>query len=139
MRSLGAVKVIDYTKEDFTKCGETYDIVFDAACKSSFSRCKKLLTNKGVYLSAYPGLMHMLQVLWTSKIGSKKAKFTATGLLSVPKRLTFLKEIIGLVEAGKIKNVIERIYPWEQIAEAHRHVETGHKKGNVVITVKHST
>jgi len=103
VRSLGADHVIDYTKEDFTKCGETYDIVFDSVSKSSFSRCKKLLTQKGIYLSAYPGLMHILQVLWTKKIGSKKAKFTATGLLPVTKRLTFLKEIMGLVEAGKIK------------------------------------
>jgi NADPH:quinone reductase-like Zn-dependent oxidoreductase len=139
VRSLGADHVIDYTEEDFTKCGEIYDIVFDAVSKSSFSRCKKLLTQKGIYLSAYPGLGHLLQVLWTSKIGigSKKAKFSATGLLPVSERLAFLKEIIGLVEAGKIKNVIDRIYPWEQIADAHRYVEKGHKKGSVVITVKH--
>ncbi|MCW3998316.1 MAG: NAD(P)-dependent alcohol dehydrogenase [Candidatus Bathyarchaeota archaeon] len=139
VRSLGADHVIDYTKEDFTKCGEAYDIVFDAVSKSSFSRCKKLLTQKGIYLSAYPGLTHILQVLWTKKIGSKKAKFTATGLLPVTERLAFLKEIMGLVEAGKIKNVIDRIYPWEQIADAHRYVEKGHKKGSVIITVAHNS
>jgi NADPH:quinone reductase-like Zn-dependent oxidoreductase len=138
VRSLGADHVIDYTKEDFTKCGEIYDIVFDAVSKSSFSRCKKLLTQKGIYLSAYPGLTHMFQVLWTKKIGSKKAMFTATGLLPVTKRLAFLKEIMGLVEAGKIKNVIDRIYPWEKIGDAHRYVEKGHKKGSVIITVAHN-
>jgi NADPH:quinone reductase-like Zn-dependent oxidoreductase len=138
VKSLGADKVIDYTKEDFTKSGETYDIIFDAVSKSSFSRCKGLLTQNGVYFSAVPGPTILFQMLWTSKIGSKKAKFSATGLLPVQERLKFLKEVNELIEAGKIKTVIDRRYPLEQIAEAHRHVETGHKKGNVVITVEHN-
>jgi len=135
VKSLGADKVIDYTKEDFTKTGQTYDIISDTVSKSSFSRCKGSLTQNGVYFSAVPGLTILLQVLWTSKIGSKKAKFSATGLRPISERLKFLKEVIELIEAGKIKTVIDRCYPWGQIAEAHRYVEKGHKKGNVVITV----
>jgi NADPH:quinone reductase-like Zn-dependent oxidoreductase len=135
VKSLGADKVIDYTKEDFTKSGQAYDIIFDAVSKSSFSRCKGSLTQKGVYLSTVPGLPILLQMLWTSKIGSKKAKFSATGLRPVPERLIFLKELIELIEAGKLKSIIDRRYPFEEIAEAHRYVEKGHKKGNVVITV----
>jgi NADPH:quinone reductase-like Zn-dependent oxidoreductase len=139
VKSLGADKVIDYSKEDFTKTGESYDIIFDAASKSSFSRCKGSLTQKGVYLSTVLRIPILLQMLWTSKIGSKKAMFSATGLRPVPERLIFLKELIKLIEAGKIKSVIDRRYLLEQIAEAHRYVETGHKKGNVVITLEKSS
>ena len=138
VKSLGADKVIDYTKEDFTKSGQTFDVIFDAVSKSSFSRCKGLLTQKGVYISAVPTLKVLLQMLWTSKIGSKKAKFSATGLQPLPKRLILLKELIALIEAGKIKSVIDRRYPLEQTAEAHRYVEKGHKRGSVVITIAHS-
>jgi NADPH:quinone reductase-like Zn-dependent oxidoreductase len=135
IQSLGADKVVDYTKEDFTQSGETYDIVFDAVGKLSFSRCKGSLTASGVYLTT--GIMpeNMLHVLWTSIAGGKKAKFAATGLRSAEKKtkdLLFLKE---LIEAGKIKAVIDRRYSLTQMAEAHRYVEQGHKKGNVVITV----
>ncbi len=136
VKFLGADKVIDYTKEDFTKSGQTYDIIFDTVGKSSFSRCKSSLKQKGIYLSIVtPTLALILQMLWTSKIGSKKAMFVATALRpssEKTKDLIFLKE---LIEAGKIKSVIDRRYPLEQIAEAHRYVEKGHKKGNVVITL----
>jgi NADPH:quinone reductase-like Zn-dependent oxidoreductase len=139
VKSLGADKVIDYTKEDFTKSGQTYDIIFDILGKSSFSRCKSSLTQKGRYLSAAPPTLAMiLQVLWTSKIGSKKAVIAFTGLRPASEKtedLVFLKE---LIEAGKIKPVIDRRYPLEQTAEAHSYVEKGHKKGNVVITVEHN-
>ncbi|WP_371320275.1 zinc-binding dehydrogenase [Chengkuizengella axinellae] len=135
VKSLGADYVIDYTKEDFTKSGLTYDIIFDTVGKSSFSRCKKALKTRGIYLTTTPSLSIQLQMLWTSKIGSKKAKIPFTGLRPSSEKvkdLLFLKE---LIEAGKIKSVIDKRYEMEQIAEAHRYVETGHKKGNVAITL----
>ena len=130
VKSLGADKVIDYTKEDFTKSGQTYDVIFDVVIKTSFSGCKSSLKQRGLYLTTgWP----LLQALWTSMVGSKKIIF---GIMSQnPENLIFLKE---LIEAGKIKSVIDRRYPLEQIAEAHRYVEKGHKKGNVVITVEHN-
>ena len=139
VKSLGAEKVIDYTREDFTKTGLTYDIIFDAVAKSSFSRCKSSLKPGGIYLTTIPSLGVMLQMLWTSKFGRKKAIFAASGFApssEMAKNLIFLKE---LIEAGKIKPVIDRRYPLEQITEAHSYVEKGHKKGNVVITVGHSS
>jgi len=130
VKSLGADKVIDYTKEDFTKSGQTYDIIFDTVIKTSFSRSKSSLKQRGVYLTAdWP----LLQALWTSMVGSKKVIF---GIASQnPEDLIFLKE---LIEARKLKAVIDRRYPLEQTAEAHRYVDKGHKKGNVVITVEHN-
>jgi NADPH:quinone reductase-like Zn-dependent oxidoreductase len=129
VRSLGADKVIDYTKEDFTKSGQTYDVIFDTVEKNSFSRCKGSLKQRGIYLTVeWP----FLQALWTSMIGSKKV---IIGI--APNRIEdviFLKE---LIEAGKIKSVIDRCYPLEQTAEAHRYVDKGHKKGNVVINMEH--
>lgn len=131
--SLGADTVIDYTKEDFTKNGETYDIIFDAVGKSTFSRCKGSLTHRGVYLGTVPTLAILLQTVWTAKIGSKKAIFTTAGLKQRKENLLLLSE---LVEAGKLHAVIDRRYPLEHMAEAHRYVEKGHKKGNVIITVE---
>ncbi len=138
VKSIGAEKVIDYTREDFAKTGLTYDIIFDAVAKSSFSRCKSSLRPGGIYLTTIPSLGVMLQMLWTSKFGRQKAIFAASGFApssEMAKNLIFLKE---LVEAGKIKPVIDRRYPLEQIVEAHRYVEKGHKKGNVVITLEHN-
>ena len=133
VKSLGADKVIDYTQEDFAKSGQTYDFIFDAVGKSSFSRCRSSLKQRGIYLASVPTLAIALQMLWTSMMDGKKV------VLGVPKNSTedliFLKE---LIEAGEIKAVIDRRYPLEQIAEAHRYVEKGHKKGNVVITVEHN-
>jgi len=135
VKSLGADTVIDYTKEDFTQLGQSYDAIFDAVGKSSFSRCKGALTPKGVYLTTVPTLAIVRDMLWTAISGGKKAKFVAAGLMQNKDNLNFLKE---LFDAGKIKAVIDRRYGLEQIAEAHRYVEKGHKKGNVVITVAHN-
>jgi NADPH:quinone reductase-like Zn-dependent oxidoreductase len=136
VKSLGADKVIDYTKEDFTKSGQTYDIIFDTVGKSSFSRCKRSLKQSGVYLSTVPTPAIMLQMLWTSKFGSKKAMFAATGLRPPSEKTKDLFFLGELIEAGRIKPAIDRRYPLEQIAEAHSYVEKGHKKGNVVITLE---
>ena len=128
--SLGADHVIDYTKVDFTENGETYDIIFDAVSKSSFSRCKHSLTKNGIYLVTVPSLTIILQMLWTSMVGDKKLKFG--GESSEVEDLLFLKE---LLEAGTLKVVIDRCYPLEKIVEAHRYVNLGHKKGNLIITI----
>ena len=136
VKSLGANKVIDYTKEDFTKSGQTYDIIFDTVGKTSFSRCKSSLKQGGVYLATVPTLAILLQMLWTSIIGRKKVIFAATGLRSASEKVKVLVFFKELIESGKIISVIDRLYPLEQIAEAHRYVEAGHKKGNVVITME---
>ena len=136
VKSLGADKVIDYTKEDFTKTGEAYDIIFDTVGNSPFSRCKGSLTENGIYLTTVPSPVAMLQMLWTSKKGGKKVGIAATGLRSSNEKTKELVFLNGLIETGKIKAVIDRSYPLEQIAEAHRYVEAGHKKGNVVINVR---
>jgi NADPH:quinone reductase-like Zn-dependent oxidoreductase len=133
VKSLGADKVIDYTKQDFTKTGQAYDVILDVVGKSSFSRCKSSLKKKGIYLATLPKLAVLLQMVWTPIVGSKKVKMgDAVGKLE---NLLFLKE---LTEAGKLRAVIDRRYPLEQTAEAFRYVERGHKKGNVVITVAHN-
>ena len=111
VKSLGADKVIDYTREDFTKSGETYDVIFDAVGKTSASRSKKLVNKDGFFLT--------VKTLTKEKV----------------ENLDFLR---SLIEAGNLKAVIDRSYPLEQTAEAHRYVDEGHKKGNVVITINHN-
>jgi NADPH:quinone reductase-like Zn-dependent oxidoreductase len=138
VKSLGADQVIDYTQVDFTENGKSYDIIFDTVGKLSFSACKGSLTEKGVYLATVPTPAIMLQALWSAKSGSKKVKFAAAGLRSASEKIKDLVFLTELIEAGKIKPVIDRCYPLEQMAEAHRYVEQGHKKGNVVITVGHN-
>jgi NADPH:quinone reductase-like Zn-dependent oxidoreductase len=133
VQSLGANKIIDYTKEDFTKTGQTYDIIFDAVGKRSFSQCKGSLNRGGIYLSTVASIPLLLQMLLTSKIGDKKAVFAL--LPFTPEDLIFLKDVI---EARKVKTVIDRTYPLSEIVEAHRYSEKGHAKGKVVITVEHN-
>jgi NADPH:quinone reductase-like Zn-dependent oxidoreductase len=131
VRYLGADKVIDYTKEDFTKSGHRFDIIFDTLGKSPFSGCVKSLKQKGIYLRAvHMSLSSLVHGFWTSITSNKKV----IGGVAVERKenLIFLKE---LVEKGKLKPVIDRSYPFEKIADAHRYVDKGHKKGNVVITI----
>lgn len=132
LRSIGAERVIDYTAEDFTANGESYDVIFDVIGKSSFSRSIRSLKPNGRYLLGNLGLSQVIRARWTSMKDGKKI-FIWEGRRT-PEDIKFLKE---LIEAGEIKPVIDKRYPMDQIAEAHRYVETGQKKGNVVITVEH--
>ncbi len=130
VKSLGADSVIDYTKEDFTRDGQTYDVIFDAVGKHSFSRCRDSLKRGGAYV-ATDGFRNLFLQLWTSRIGDKKVVFP------IPPRYTkqnvlFLKD---LIEAGKYRPVVDRCYPLEDVVEATRYVETEQKIGNVVLTI----
>ena len=137
VKSLGADHTIDYTKEDFTQDGKSYDIVFDTVGKCPFSNCKGSLADSGIYLATVPTPAMMLQTLRPAKSGVKKVRFVAAGLRPTSEKIKDLAFLTELIEAGKIKPAIDRVYPLEQMAEAHRYVEQGHKKGNVVITVEH--
>jgi NADPH:quinone reductase-like Zn-dependent oxidoreductase len=133
VKSLGADQVIDYTQEDFTQNGQVYDIIFDTVGKTSVSRTRRSLEKNGSYLLATFGLPMLIQLFWYSMISSQNFEFGA--LKEKTEDLVFLKD---LIEAGEIKPVIDRCYPLEQAAEAHRYVEAGRKTGNVVITVEHN-
>jgi 2-desacetyl-2-hydroxyethyl bacteriochlorophyllide A dehydrogenase len=133
LRSIGADHVIDYTKEDFTKNGQTYDVILDTIGKSPFARSLRSLKEHGTYLNANPGLFGGILMRWLSKNSSKRVITWSAGYST--KNLLAVKE---LIETGKIKPVIDRRYPLEQIAEAHRYVDSGLKKGNVVITMEAS-
>jgi NADPH:quinone reductase-like Zn-dependent oxidoreductase len=133
VKALGADTAIDYTQEDFTTRDETYDLIFDILGKSSFARCKRSLKPNGRYLLASFKTKQLFQMLWTSLVGSKKVICAIS-----PDRAEDLRFIKELIEAGKFKSVIDKRFPLEQAAEAHRYVEQGHKKGQVVITVKHN-
>lgn len=134
LHAIGADHVMDYTQEDFTKNGETYDVIMDVVGKSSFSRSVSSLKPNGRYLLINPLVFQMVRGLWTSMICSKNIIFQFARYKA--EDLMFLKE---LIEAGKIQSVIDRCYPLEQTAEAHRYVDGGHKKGNVVITLEHQS
>lgn len=131
--SLGADEVIDYTREDFTASGRTWDVVFDTIGKSSFGRCRNVLTPRGTYMSPVLGLALLWQMLRTSPGGGRKAKFSAVGLRPAAELRPRLEQIVTLVREGELRTVIERRYPLSEAVEAHRHVATGHKRGSVVI------
>ncbi|SHI45445.1 NADPH:quinone reductase [Tangfeifania diversioriginum] len=136
VKSLGADHVIDYTKKDFTKVNETYDVVFDTVGKSSFSESKNILTESGLYVSPVLKFSLLLQMMRTSVFSKKKAKFSATGLLKEFELRELFAELLKISKEGKLKTVIDRQYPLEKVAEAHTYIASGHKKGNVVIIVE---
>ncbi len=132
VRSLGATHVIDYTQEDFTQNGETYDIIVDTVGTAPFSRCKNSLKDGGRLLLVLATLPDMLLIPWASMTSSKK-------VIAGPaaERAEDLRFLAQLAEAGEFKPVIDRRFPFEQIVAAHRYVDTGRKKGNVVMTLEH--
>ena len=131
LRSIGADHVIDYTREDFTKNGETYDVIFDTIGKSPFASSLKSLKENGAYLNANPGLFGGTRMQRAAKNSSKRVIPWSAGYTT--QNLLALKE---LIEAGTLKPVIDRRYPLEQAAEAHRYVDSGEKKGNVILIVR---
>lgn len=133
IKSLGADKIIDYTKEDFTKIGELYDVIFEVAGKTPFSDCLKSLTKSGALLHAVAVPAVTIQMKWQSITTGRK--MVGGGPENSSEDLIFLKE---LIELGKLKPIIDKCYSMEQIVEAHRYVESGRKKGNVVISIKHN-
>ncbi len=133
VKALGAEEVIDYQQKDFTKSREQYDIVYDTIGKSSFKRCKRILTEHGTYLSPvlkFPLLLHMIS---TAVIGKQKAKFEATGANKEDKLRHMLSNVLDIHEAGKLKTFIDRQFTLEKLSEAHHYIDSGRKKGNVVI------
>jgi NADPH:quinone reductase-like Zn-dependent oxidoreductase len=134
VKSLGAEKVIDYTTEDFFSIGDRYDVIFEAVNKSSFTDCIKLLKKDGTYINVTEPLPNA-RMLW-SQMTTRKKLLLSRNSPETAEALNFLKD---LVESGKLKVVIDRTYTFEDIVEAHRYVEKGHKKGNVVITVDQDT
>jgi NADPH:quinone reductase-like Zn-dependent oxidoreductase len=132
VKSLGANPVIDYTKDDFTENGETYDVIVDTVGTAPYSRSQASLKEKGRLLQVLAGLTDMLKIPWVMMTSRKK-------VIAGPaaERVEDLRFLAKLAEAGAFKPVIDRRYPFEQIAEAHRYVDTGRKKGNVIITLEH--
>ena len=132
LRSIGTDHVIDYSVEDFTRSGRTYDVIFDVVLKSPFSRIIRSLKENGTYLMTNPTLSKMIRGAWVSRTTNKKVIFEMTQPNA--RDLIQLKE---LIEVGKLKTVIDRTFPLEDAVEAHRYIETGHKKGNIVMTIGH--
>ena len=132
VRSLGADKVIDYTRDDFTRNGNTYDLIFDVVGATTFDRCRNSLKPNGVFLQNIMELTDIVRALWTS-IASRKRIKAGVAINNLQR----MNSIVELVRARKLKSVIDRSYPLERISEAFKYVEQGHKKGNVVITVEH--
>jgi NADPH:quinone reductase-like Zn-dependent oxidoreductase len=137
VRSLGADEVIDYTEEDFTRAGRTYDVVFDAAGKSSFSRSRRVLNSVGVYLSTVPSPGIFLHSFWTRMFGDKRAVIAFTGLRPAADKAEDLRFLTKITEAGRMRPAIDGRYPLAEAAEAHRRVDSGRQQGSVLITMEH--
>lgn len=136
VRALGAARVIDYTQEDFTAEDGAYHVIFDAVGKSSFARCRATLKPGGVYMTTVPSLGILWQMLRTRRSSGKRALLATTGLRPDADKARDLEEMRQLVGTGKLRPVIDRRYLLEEIAAAHRHVESGHKRGSVVVMVR---
>jgi NADPH:quinone reductase-like Zn-dependent oxidoreductase len=130
VKSIGADEVIDYTKDDFTKRRGTYDIVFDVVAKKSFSECKRALTPKGIYITTVPNPMFIFQSFWTHLWCGKKATFLM--VRTSGKDLNFIRE---LIEAGKVKSIIDKIFSLPEVASAHAYCEEGHTRGKTIIRI----
>jgi len=134
LRRIGADHFFDYTKEDFSKSGQTYDVIFDMVAQNSYSDCVKALNPKGRYLMANPRMTDMFRSVLTSKFTGKTSIFVFAG--EKEEELLALK---GMIEEGKIKSVVDKIYPMEQAAEAHQRVETEQRLGTIVFSMEHNT
>lgn len=135
VKSLGAQRVIDYTETDLLKTGETYDVIFDTISNTSYRKCRHLLRDGGVYMSPVLKFSLLVDMLYTRLFSDKKAKFDAAGLLPSRQLREYLEEITPLFINGKLRVVIDKQYPLPEAAVAHRYVDTGRKRGNVVLTV----
>ncbi|SEH03466.1 NADPH:quinone reductase [Nonomuraea solani] len=138
VKGLGADEVIDYTKDDFTRPGRTYDVVFDAAGKSTFSRSRRVLKSGGVYLCTNPSPGIFLQSFRTRLFGDKRAAIAFTGLRRNTDKATDLRFLTEITEAGQMRPVIDGRHPLTEAAEAHRRVDSGRKQGCVLITMDHN-
>ena len=138
VRGLGASTVIDYTQDDFTRAGQAYDVIFDVAGKSSFARCRAALASTGIYLTTAPSPAILVQMPWTARFGTKKAVVAFTGLRQPGAKRADLRQVAELAAASALTAVIDECYPLERIADAYRHVDAGHKKGNVIVTMTDS-
>ena len=132
VKSAGADAVIDYTQTDYTKGAERYDVIFDAVGKRSYGECRDILTPNGVYLTTVPTLGIVFDMLFSMLGNGKKAKFATAGLMQSPATFASIK---ALIEEGALRAMIDCTYPMAEMAEAHRYVDTGRKKGNVILTV----
>lgn len=136
VKSLGADHVIDYTREDFTRSGQQYDIIYDTVGASSFQKSKTALTENGLYMSPVLSFSLLLQMVRTSFGNSQKAKFAASGLKSDGELRALLSELVGIFKEGRLKTIIDRQFTLENVAKAHAYIGEGHKRGNVVIAVQ---
>ncbi len=130
---LGADHVIDYTEQDFTENKNRYDLIYDTVGKRSFSECCGALTEKGIYACPVMGIRLLSYVLTSSIIGSKKAKFSATGALPLKEQKRLLNILIDIIRAGHLKGIMDRSYPLDKVIDAHQYIDKGHKRGNVVL------
>jgi NADPH:quinone reductase-like Zn-dependent oxidoreductase len=132
---LGADQVLDYTATDFARTATSYDVVFDVAGKSSFARSRRVLRRGGIYLTTAPSPAILLQMAWTARFGPHRAMVAFTGLRDAAAKRADLAHLAGLAEAGALAPVVDACYPLPDIADAYRHVDRGHKHGNVIVTM----